>query len=253
MIFYFTGTGNSLYAAQTLAQHKQSIVNITDVVKTKEYNYTLSKGESVGFVFPIYYWGLPTIIEEFLDKLQISNYNNAYTFAVCTCGENIGETMKVLKKRLSARGFQLDSGFSVAMPDNYIILYDIISKEAQHEKVQKADNVLEQISRIIENKEKGVYMINKGMLPGFFTYFVHKFYTLGRDTKKFYVTDTCIGCGKCERICPVNAINMVNNKPEWHGKCTQCLGCIHRCPVNAIQYGDKTIQRGRYINPNVKL
>ncbi|MDF2951371.1 MAG: 4Fe-4S ferredoxin iron-sulfur binding domain protein [Anaerocolumna sp.] len=253
MIFYFTGTGNSLYTAKQLANQNESVINITDALKTEQFYYSLEEGESVGFIFPIYYWGLPTVMEEFLDKLKISNYKNPYTYAVCTCGQNIGDTMQILKKSLQSKNYHLDSGFSVPFLDNYILLYDIVSKEEQQKKLLEADKVLSHIKSVIHKKEKGVFDIEKGKLPGFFSYVVHQLYVHGRDTKKFYAMDTCIGCGKCEKICPVNSIQMVNQKPEWHGKCTQCLGCIHRCPVKAIQYGTKTQDRGRYTNPNVNL
>lgn len=58
--------------------------------------------------------------------------------------------------------------------------------------------------------------------------------------KDFYVEESCIACGKCERLCPLNNIKIVDKKPIWHDKCTHCMACIGNCPVNAIQYGDIT-------------
>ena len=76
-----------------------------------------------------------------------------------------------------------------------------------------------------------------------------------RLTSNFYVEDSCIGCGLCEKKCPVEAIKMVDKKPVWvKEKCAMCLGCLHRCPKFAIQYGDGATKRhGQYTNPNVKL
>lgn len=154
MIFYFTGTGNSLYTAKKLANQNESVINITDALKTEQFFYSLEEGESVGFIFPIYYWGLPTVIEEFLDKLKISNYKNPYTYAVCTCGQNIGDTMQILKKSLQSKNYHLDSGFSVPFLDNYILLYDIVSKEEQQKSCKKRIKYYPILSQSFIRKKK---------------------------------------------------------------------------------------------------
>ena len=68
--------------------------------------------------------------------------------------------------------------------------------------------------------------------------------------KKFSVFDSCIGCGKCERVCPTgNIVIEEDKKPTWHGNCIQCLSCISRCPENAIVYGKK--QKEKYFCPKI--
>lgn len=74
-----------------------------------------------------------------------------------------------------------------------------------------------------------------------------------RKAKAFQVTDTCIGCGQCERVCPRSNIHMVNGHPEFGINCIQCLGCLQYCPKQAIHMGGVTVKRERYHNPNVKV
>ena len=59
--------------------------------------------------------------------------------------------------------------------------------------------------------------------------------------------DTCIGCGKCEKACPLNNIKLVDHRPVWGKRCTHCMACICRCPKEAIEYGKHSEGLPRYV------
>lgn len=253
MIFYFTGTGNSLYVAKKTSEYNYDrMISIAEEMKKEKLEYNLEKDEAIGFVYPVYGWAPPKIVLDFIKRLNIHNYKDNYIFSIATCGDNIGNTMEVLKKALINKGMLLNSGFSISMPNTYIVLFDVDSKELEKEKLLKADKRIEEINKIISKRTKEVFQLEKGPMPAFLSSVVNPlFNTFGMGAKKFYATDACISCGLCEKICPTGNIT-VDKKPIWGENCIKCLACIHRCPVKAIQYGKSTLKKGRYINPILK-
>lgn len=256
MIFYFTGTGNSLQAAKNIAIHNdEKLISIATVMNSKasDFEYTLTDDEIIGFVFPIYSWGPPKMVLNFIEKLKLNNYKDNYIFSVVTCGANIGNTMKVTHAALTKKNLNLNSGFSIVMPNNYIIIGDIDSKEVEEKKLLLAEETLKNINKMIEEKRKGIFQVTKGFMPGLLTGVINPLFNKGAmDTKKFYANDKCTGCGICESVCNSNTIK-VKGKPSWGKACTQCLACIHLCPTKAIQYSKGTEKKGRYKNPKVSV
>ena len=255
MIFYFSGTGNSLYVARKTAdQQNEKLFSIADCIKNKQFEYSLAEGESVGFVFPVYFYGIPTIVSDFIRQLNLQNYHTStYTFTIFTCGGSIGNANGRLKRLLKHSHFHLDSAFTVVMPDNYIIMFNLLPPEEKRKEILLlAEPQISMALQHISKKDRAVFILKKGPLPCFMTFANYPFYLYGRSTKPFHSTSECTSCGLCERICPSGMIHLQNKRPVWDkGKCTQCLACIHHCPEKAIQHGKKTYKRGRYVNPNL--
>lgn len=256
MIFYFSGTGNSLYAAQRIGTEiNEELVSIADELNNKNvFDYTLGENEKIGFVFPVYAWQPAVPVINFIKKMNLRNYrNNNYIFSISTCGDDEGHTTSVMKKALAQKGLKLNSGFTVAMPNNYILFFDVDSKEVEQKKLAAADKLLAEIKSVIDKEEDGVFKVKKGLLPCTKTYFINPlFRNFSTSAKKFFATDACTQCGLCAKICNTRNIT-VNQKPLWGNKCIHCLACIHRCPERAIQFGKVTTKKGRYVNPLCKF
>lgn len=251
MIIYFSATGNSKYTAKKLAAEGERVISIADCFRDDAFDFTFQDDESVGFVMPVYFYGIPTIVADFINRLKLSGYKKQYTYCVFTLGGSAGIAAKMLGKALSGKGLHLDSAFSVVMPDNYIILFDLLTpKEKIPAVLSEGEKQIAQIKAHIAKRERGIFRVKHSFFPWAETFFSYPVYKYGRSTAPFNVNENCISCGLCERMCPCSVITLKDGKPAWkEGKCTQCLGCIHRCPVQAINYGEKTRTRGRYQNP----
>lgn len=246
MIFYFSGTGNSQYVAKVLGDAtKETVVNITRDEMEKELEYNLKEGENLGFVFPIYWWGMPVLVEEFVRKMKVKLGVDNYIYGVSTYGLQPHNGLKDLEKLLVKKGMYLDATYEVKMVDNYVVGYDIAGKEKQEVIYSQARIKIDSIIHDVAERQHSKIgdIIGTTIKP-----IVHSVYKHTDHRKKFYVTEDCTGCGYCAKNCPCQAIVMENNKPVWKENCSFCLKCIHSCPKQAVQNGKGTKERSRYLN-----
>ncbi|MBR5028931.1 MAG: EFR1 family ferrodoxin [Bacteroidales bacterium] len=247
MIFYFSGCGNSRFVAESLARElDETLVFIPDAERAGEYQYTLSEGEAVGFVFPIYSWRPPHLVSDFVAKLKFANAPSYVWFAV-TCGDNAGMTEKVFRNELKTIGLSLNAAFCFVMPNTYINMkiMKLDTKRVAERKVAKAKKQLPEVVKAIAERQC-VSDVKKGLFPRFKTNVIGKNFYRWVSDEPFFATDDCISCGKCAEVCPLNNITIENGRPRWNGNCTNCDACYHHCPKNAIQFGKASRGKGQY-------
>ena len=252
MIFYFSGTGNSFAAASFLAEHlKEPLVNIAQAIEENNLEFTLGEGERLGFVFPIYAWAPPKPVIAFIEKLILHGTQKPYTYGVCTCGGSAGGAMDLLEEVLNKKGMTLDSGYSIIMPDNYVVMFHVDAPEKRDAFLRESEETLKLILNAVQTEKHKFFRVKRGKLGGFLSAVVAPgFQRYGRKTKPFYATEECIHCGICERVCTAYCIRLKNGMPYWIKKdCNMCMACINRCPKGAIQYGRKTKNKGQYVHP----
>lgn len=251
MIFCFSGTGNSTYAAHRVADG-DAVVSIVDSLRNSSYLFALKPGESIGFAVPVYFAGMPRAVLDFVSRLRLDSDDKPFTYLIMTCGGVAGNADAMLRKALADRGIELNAVFDVAMPGNYTVLYDPPPPEKQDEIFALADATLAKAKGHIANKESGDFCTLRGFMPKLVTKFGYRFYGNGRKTAPFKASEKCIKCRKCEKHCPDRAIHMKKGRPEWKKPtCTHCMACLQNCPVQAIEYGRKTAGRTRYVNTRI--
>lgn len=255
MIYYFSGTHNSRYAALRLGSMTGEDVRFIPDINPYEETLDAEKNKSLGFVFPVYAWGVPPIVMDFIKRLpeKTVSYvkdNDIKIWCVATCGDETGMAVRMLGKGLENRGLTLCAAWSLVMPNVYVLLpgFGTDPKQTEEEKLSNSFRRLHHIADCIKSRqwEEDVHL---GPLPRLKTSVVYPlFKKWGVNTKKWHYTDTCIGCGKCASTCPVGNIVMTDGHPRWGNDCTSCCACYHICPANSAQYGKITSGMGQYFN-----
>jgi ferredoxin/flavodoxin len=249
IIYFFSGTGNSLKVAKDLAKSIGD-VELIPIAKVWQQENIVPAAEKVGFVFPLYFLGVPMIVQNFLDKIELNDVN--YIFAVITShGGGSGVILTQINNILKKKSKSLRACFSIEMPGNYIPMYDIISKEEQKFIFEKATEKVKHITEIIKENKQEIKRERLSFMGSIITNLIIK--NLCKKDKNFFSDEKCNSCGVCETVCPVNNIKLVEGKPQWQHKCQQCLACIHFCPTFAIQYSNKTSKKKRYHHPEITI
>lgn len=254
MIFYFSATGNSKYVAERIAAATgDRLIFLRDAVRSRCYRYDVSREERVGFVVPVYFQGIPSILRFFLEKLELTGCAEPYVYAAFTCGQWTGDAAGQISALLKKKSLNLSAQFAIPMVDNYIPAFSIPDEEEINRILDEAEEPISEVCRVVRARGAGDYNRLRGPAPAVQTAAMYPAYAHGRSTRPFVVTDHCIGCGLCQEICPCGAILISGGKPAWiKPKCVQCLGCLHRCPAQAIHWKKPGENQGRYYNPRVE-
>lgn len=247
MILYFSGTGNSEYAAKRIARAVgDEAVNLFDKIKKGDFSPIYSE-KSFIIVTPTYAWRIPHIVSEWLEKTELTGNKNVYF--VMTCGGEIGNAGKYLEALCAEKSLLYRGVAGIKMPENYVAMFSVPSRDEAMKTIENAESVIDGVIDII--KSGGNFAQSKISFAGkMYSGIVNSlFYPMFVHSKKFYADDKCISCGKCVKLCPLENIKMENGRPVWGDNCTHCMACICRCPKEAIEYGDISKGKPRYVCP----
>lgn len=279
-IYYFTGTGNSLFVARKMG----TLLGCQPIpiTKTMDSSMIYTDAETIGIIFPSYLaplYGVPLIVEEFMKRCK--HLKNRHLFAVCTCGGyeivNATPTLRNFSKLVKEIGLNLSAEYSVRLPMNNLD-YEHIPVPIETDTVtiiKKAQLQIEDICNRIAHHQRGRHHY----LRRFITIMMTPIYRIlanscmkslkelacePEDSTLYFkelipltdrsirVDESCNGCRICTRVCPVQNIEFVNRKPIWLHKCEMCFACDEWCPSGAIHHWGRP-NGVKYHHPEVRL
>ncbi len=237
-LFCFSSTGNSLFTAKRLAE------KMNGKVLPMNNGPVQCEDDVIGFVFPVYFWGLPRMVERFVAALQICN-KDAYVFGVATSGGPAYGVLGRLKNLLLQKGISLQYGAKLISVSNYLPEYT--PKDSDERQKNIAENIVKIADAITRRQSNHIEAFT------FLNMIAYRFYPNEGSDRYFTVAPTCTGCGTCQKVCPAQNIVLKAGKPDFRHNCEHCLACLHHCPVCAIDWKQKTQGKDHYRNAGVSL
>ena len=245
MIVYFSGTGNSRYIAEYLADAlDDAVLSVGDYTKSGAVPVLASEKPWV-FVAPVYVSSPAAAMLDFIRSGSFSGEKRAW-FIVDGAGEKSASS--AYAKRLCRRkGLTYMGTASLAMPQNYLLYFKMRTEDEIQTMLSSARERLAVLAdtlraeRPFEGKTASAaeYLMTEAVRRLYYRFFM--------SAKPFYATDACIACGKCVSVCPYANVRLAEGRPVWGKRCTHCMACIHSCPVHAVEYGRRTAGKPRYI------
>ena len=251
MIVYFSGTGNSRFAAEYLArQLNDELLDAGQRIKTRERDRLHSERPWI-FAAPIYAWRMANVMAEYIRRTELTGSRDAYF--VLTCGSEIGNAGTYAAQLCEENGLNYKGVLQVVMPENYIAMFNAPGEEKARAIVNKAKPVLERAGELIRQR-KDLPVPRVGLLDKLKSGPINEgFYKFYVKADAFFTMDACTGCGVCVKVCPLNNIRLSDGKPVWGKDCTQCMACICGCPAEAIEYGKHSRGKPRYQCPKDEI
>ena len=231
VIYCFSGTGNSLNAARIIAKEMGGATIVS--VKKGAKSDLAAEADVVGFVCPVYEWDIPETLKDFAENLAVNP--KAYTFLVATYVAIHGRCFETMDAILRKKGTRLHYGKPLRCVASQCIAYEPFPSPKLM--VPYSDRCARKIGRQIAERKTNNYprmspitraRYDKAMMP--FLNIQHEY------DKGFYTSDTCVGCGLCDKICPCKHITMSGKNPQWNHSCIGCNACVVYCPKKAVQY-----------------
>lgn len=243
-IYFFTGTGNSLKVAEDIAK----VLPDSELVAIhRDVDIEIPRDlDRIGFVFPVYFWGLPSMVADFLRNAHFPEQGSSYYFAVATNFGIVGNAIRIASTLLLEKGIRLNYSAGIRMFGNSVTHYNM-SKRVDKITRKSDKKVSSIVNNIKNNKTKKVRSIIRPIYGSYLNY-VCRVHTTDSE---FNINNNCISCGICRDVCPAKNITLETGQPVFHHRCESCLACIQHCPKRALNYKDKTQNRRRYTNPQV--
>lgn len=243
MIICFSGTGNSRRVARELKKSLgDDILEINaELLRTLDTKPQLKNaGQRIVWVFPVYAWGLPEVVERVMKTVVIPSSADIDHWMVCTCGDDIGHTQQLWREVCRGRGWRPMSAFSVAMPNRYVFLpgFKFDDPSVAESKLDAMPGRVARIAQAILAERRSADVVVEGAMPGLKSDVLRPLFNKFLVSPKGFKVDPkrCTACGTCVKVCPLDNVELCDSKPQWGSNCTFCTACFFFCPQKAIAW-----------------
>lgn len=231
VIYYFSGTGNSLHAATKIAEEIGGAEIIS--VQCNPKDVIAEKADVIGFVCPVYEWDIPGTMKTFVTNLKINP--NAYIFMVATYIAIHGKCFETMEELLNTKGMHLSYSRAIRCVASQCIAYPPFPPEKIM--IPYMEKMIKKAAKEIFIKKQRTYPHMSFLTRKLYPIIMSPYMKIEKEYDKgFFTNDKCTGCGTCAKVCPTQNITFQEKQPMWNHHCHGCNACVAYCPTKAIQF-----------------
>lgn len=239
---YFSGTGNSRYAAEQLLValgHEPEVY----AIESGDAPAKLAMHQELVFAYPVQYSEVPMAVRDFVHS-HAALWQGKRVFVIATMALFSGDGAGVLARLLRQHGATVTGGLHLQMPDS--IADEKVLKRSPEKNRRLVKAAGQKIARAADGMQAGRYpRQGLGVLSRMAGFLTQRLW-FGRRTRTYsnrlkIDADKCIGCGKCEGLCPTGNIAVAGQAAQSADRCTLCYRCVNLCPVKAITLLGKSV------------
>lgn len=242
---YFSGTGNTKFCIDKFMEEYDHSKNAFPI-EAKETLSQIANSREIVIGYPVQYSNIPRILQDYIVRNR-QLWNGKKVFIIATMGLFSGDGAGILARLLKRYGAAITGGLHLKMPDSISDEKALKrSLEKNKELVQKA---AEKIQRAVRDIKSGTPP-QEGLSPlchlaGLFGQRLYFYRKTEHYTDRIKIDHAkCIGCGLCEKLCPMGNLSLENGIAAASSQCTMCYRCISKCPQQAITLlGKKVIEQ----------
>jgi len=247
-IFYFSGTGNTWWAAVRIAEALQqegfdARAHSIEQVPPAAAGELIGGAWGAGFGFPVYGSDAPRIFSNWLKGLSPQARTMPALGFVTQLGWS-GSGFNYLENTMKAKGLPLHWTVELNMPNNICLpAFPIFPYQSN----------VERFRSLLERRQSDIQALARQIAAGIphrqhndwfsraSAWIQRAPFRLAHDLFQglwSVEAERCLGesCSRCVRICPARNILMRTDQPV-HGKaCVYCLRCFNFCPTFAVRY-----------------
>lgn len=245
---YLSGTGNTKHCLKKLLSVLEPAAGMY-AIESEGAVEALLQNEEIILAYPTQFSNIPYMVRDFIGTNR-KLWQGKKVFCLTTMGLFAGDGTGCAARLLKKYGAVITGGLQVLMPDA-VCDCKMLKKpiEENRRTIEQADERLERVAK--EMLQTGVYP-KEGLsfaahLAGLFGQRLWFYSKTTGYSKKLKVSDACIGCGSCVKICPMGNLSIQDGKAVSAGRCTMCYRCVSTCPKQALTLlGKQIYEQCRY-------
>jgi len=233
IVFYFSGTGNSKYLAESFCKKTKS--KAYSIEEDLDFEPLINENKFIGFCYPIYGSRVPKIMRDFASSFK-EELKGKKVIIFATQNLFSGDGARVFTDLFPANHFEVVLAEHFFMPNNVsnLFFYPLASEERLEKyrlDIQAKINRICMELRKGHRRKRGFNPMSRylGLLQGVFFPIIE---IQGRN--KVRIREHCNSCGLCVHLCPVSNFKIEKSQILPQGKCFLCYRCINQCPEKAI-------------------